>query len=423
MPNKDKEIKFITKYIDYLIILFIILGSNSIFSVTSNQNYYVLELTALFLFLRIGLYFNAFKKIKVSICVTIFLWMFYIIMYAIISGGSIKNLLLKFGVLFILLILYFNILYETNTINNVLEKYGNIMLIIAAVSIFFWFFGSILHILTPTSRIPFYWGEDRFTNSYFGLYFEWQNDFKFLGRTIYRNIGIFTEGPMYSLNLSVAFLLDYFILKKRELWRTGLYFVTIISTVSITGIVLIIGSLVSEPFISDIRLLFTKKQLRFRLVIIIVAMGAVLIVTNRLITAKLSTASGSSRKEDYITGIKAWLLNPIFGAGYNQFDIRKQFMSSWRLARAENGFTNSPTAVLTEGGLYFFASYLISFINFVVLSFKNKNVNLFIFSMMWIYLFVTTTFQHTTLMVAFLAMSYLFIANEYQKKRVYIKMF
>lgn len=396
----------ILKILDYAIAFLLILGTHSIFSVAVNIDFHILFLTMFTIFNRLLLSAHYFRKIKISMVLLISFWAIYIFSYGFISGGEIKNLFIKFILLFILLVIYFFLMIDTGQLKVFFRAFSNIMLIIAVISIIFWILGSLFNIISPNGIINFYWGKDRVAKLYNYIYVEWQNDAQIFGKIIYRNIGIFTEAPMFSLNLSIALLLDYFILKRRGLRRILLYGLTFISTISITGILLFGMALTLGPILKTFSSMLINKKIKPYMLAIPIIMFAVGIIGVFLFNNKLSSASGSSRMEDYIVGFKAWLQNPIFGSGFANTDIRKQFMSAIRLARAEDGFTNSPTTVLTEGGIFFFSSYLFAFTYPIFVSVRTKNLNLFIFILMWIFLFVTTTFEHTSAMIAFIAFSF-----------------
>ena len=107
--------------------------------------------------------------------------------------------------------------------------------------------------------------------------------------------------------------------------------------------------------------------------------------------------------DDYISGFKAWLDNPAFGAGYGDISVRVSYSSAYRLSRSNYGYTNSIMKVLDEGGIYWFSSYVAAIIA-IFKNFPQKNIKVFV--LLFVYLFLTTTFEHTTLVVAILAIGY-----------------
>ena len=87
------------------------------------------------------------------------------------------------------------------------------MVIIAVASLVMWFLCSILQVVPATSFFPYEWGSSiDFIPTYWGVYFETQSIAP-LGEKIWRNTGIFNEGPMYNMALCVAFIIEYFIQK------------------------------------------------------------------------------------------------------------------------------------------------------------------------------------------------------------------
>ncbi|SON71839.1 O-antigen ligase family protein [Latilactobacillus sakei] len=202
---------------------------------------------------------------------------------------------------------------------------------------------------------------------------------------------------MYSLNLSIAFLLDYLINEDRSKFRYIVYIITIISTISTTGILLVSLAVTYKLVFSNM----SRSNLTKVIVIAPVAIFFLYFISNKLISQKLETASGSTRMDDYIAGFKAWRIHPIFGSGFNNIELRQQFSSSVRLSRSATGFTNSIMSVLINGGLYFFATYLYTFYYWIKKGIANRNITVAIYLI--IYLFLTTTFENTAVMLAIIA--------------------
>lgn len=389
--------------IDYIICSLVILSTRSIYSAASEVNFHIDGLLIIFLTLRImTLPFFKSRKIGKYILFSL-IWCIYILIFGIAAKGEFANLSKNFIVIFLLLAAYYIAYASKYSINKLFEIYANIMIVLAIISLVFWIFGSVFNFVSPISKIAFYWGKDRVANNYYYLYFEWQNDAKIFNTQIYRNTGLFTEAPMYSLHLSVAFLFDYLILKRRNKYRMLVYILTIISTVSVTGILLVFATLFLEKTFMHCNDLMTKGKVKISFLIWPVICCALFVVGSSLLISKLQSASGSSRVEDYVAGFRGWMDNPLFGAGYGDITARMKYMSAARISRAENGFTNSPMTVLCEGGIYFFSCYLVSFIYLMVLFLKNRNFCGALFTTMWLYLFIVTTFAHTTLMLSFMA--------------------
>lgn len=381
------------KIFDYVIAFFIILNTQSVFSASIDKNYNLKILLVIFLVFRIGTLIVSNSIVYNKLILFISIWTSYILVFIIINPVNISDFFTKFYIILILLVIYFTL----SSNKNIMRIYPNIIFILAIISLFFWVFGSLLNILHPTGTMHIFWGNERFAGSYFNLYFQWQNDIPILGKYIYRNIGIFGEGPMYSLNLSIAFLLDYLINEDRSKFRYIVYIITIISTISTTGILLVSLAVTYKLVFSNM----SRSNLTKVIVIAPVAIFFLYFISNKLISQKLETASGSTRMDDYIAGFKAWRIHPIFGSGFNNIELRQQFSSSVRLSRSATGFTNSIMSVLINGGLYFFATYLYTFYYWIKKGIANRNITVAIYLI--IYLFLTTTFENTAVMLAIIA--------------------
>lgn len=396
----------ILRIIDYIIIILIILGTQSVLDKLTMRDLHIPILLSLLLIIRIITLIENINKIIGNILLFSFFWVIYISIYGMYSLGNVKNLVQTFILVFLLLVVYFSLFQTKYNIQELLRMYSNIIFIIALMSLFFWLFGSILNIIKPSGTIAITWGSDVIASNYYYLYYQWQNDAQIFGHVIFRNIGIFCEAPMFGLNLSIAFLCDYLINSRRSFKRIAVYFVTIISTFSVTAILLIIMVFVLDTLGGYLKEAVLHKKIRIGLLVFPFMTIVALVIGYNLLSSKLGSDSGSSRMEDYISGYRAWMLHRFMGNGFGDINARVSFSSAWRLARSQFGYTNSIMTVLSEGGLYFFLSYATAFLIYIKRSFKMQNYRLGIFAMMWIYLFMTTTFAHTVIILCFMAIAY-----------------
>jgi hypothetical protein len=201
-------------------------------------------------------------------------------------------------------------------------------------------------------------------------------------------------------------MFEYLILKTKNKFRMIIYIITIISTVSITGYLLLLIVLISGKVGEFVmRLIQGRKVKKWMIVIPPIAVIGVIVGVSFL-SGKLASASGSSRIDDYISGFMAWKDNIFFGAGYGDIETRISYSSAARLARSSYGYTNSIMYVLSEGGIYFFACYFFSFAYLILESMKHKKYNIMLFTLMWLYLFLTTVFPHTPIMICWIAYAF-----------------
>lgn len=398
--------------LDYLIVLFSILGTQSVYSNTTDREFHILPICAALLALHIVLFPDILKWQNFKKFLTVAVpWAVYILIYAAVAGGDRVKLIEKFVIVLLLYVGWFYGHFLRGTIKEVFRYYVHIIFVIALISIFLWVTGSALKWFLPSGPFHIYWGKDRRIWSFYGLYFHWQNDFFIHGFRFYRNIGIFCEAPMYSLHLTTALMFDVLLNSRqsrfryfRIIWFCG----TILTTFSITGYLFMMVLLVVDIYASLITRYLSKDPVihnRARKELIaITAVGIVLAgVGYSLVAEKLASRSGGSRMEDYNNGYKGWRDNVWFGAGFGDIEARQRYASWRRLHRSESGFTNSPMAVLCEGGIWFFLCYYVPFVYDIYVSISKKDWRAIMCCFGFVFIFVTTTMEHTCLILAFLA--------------------
>ncbi|WP_278365335.1 O-antigen ligase family protein, partial [Phocaeicola barnesiae] len=241
-------------------------------------------------------------------------------------------------------------------------KFSNTVTSIAVISLIMWFLCSILQILPATALIPFEWSPKTFfIPTYLGIYFETQTVTLF-GTNIWRNSGIFNEGPMFNMVLCIAFSIEYFMNPQRSKIKLLILTVTIISTFTTTGQFFLIGIMGL--------LLYTRFIKKYKFFIIIMTPIIIFfsyLLAEEIIDNKRETSgeiSVVSRTEDIQNCIEVGVNHPIFGIGITSGFWHGQ----------EIGFSNSLFSLFARGGLYTLALYLGTLIVIPFLySIKYKN--------------------------------------------------
>lgn len=407
--------RYVFSVLNYFIALFVVLGSMSVFNQAIDREYHILPICAILVGLHLLIFPAYFRKEHLKrLCIFATVWIVYLAIYAIIAPFDTPALIKKWVIMFLLLLLYFYSQEIGGNRERILRCYCNVIFIIALISLFLWLTASVLHWFRSTGPMLIDWGDERETWGFYNIYFHWQNDFFIHGHRFMRNIGIFTESPMYSLHLSIALMIDGLISHSVSQVRWARMFVlsmTVITTFSITGYLLTMVIWVFVIYYNLIEMIHsdnekTVKQGK-RLLIAVSILGLLLaIVGFILVRDKLASRSGGTRMEDYKIGFLAWRDKVFFGYGYENNDARLQYASWRRLHRAKTGYTNSPMAILCEGGIWFFTAYLIPLIYGFVRSIEKRNVKMVMFYVLWTYLFAVTIFHHSLLMVSFMAMHY-----------------
>ena len=398
--------------LDFLIVFELIINTHSVYYFALDRDYYTLYVLTGLICLQLVVLPTVFawEHLKKLLPVAV-AWSAYIIIYAVVSGGDIKRLLAKFIILLVILFVYFYGHMVRGTIKQLFKHYIDVMFVIALISIFMWLTCSVLKWFPATSPFRIEWGADRRIWSFYGIYFHWQNDFFIHGMRFYRNIGIFTEAPMFSLHLCTALMFDLMINDHhtkfrwfRILWFCG----TILTTFSITGYLFMMALIVINLYATLIVRArsedeATAKKAKKQLIVVTVLGIALAAIGLMLIADKLASRSGGSRTEDFRNGYKGWRDHVWFGAGFGDIEARLQYASWRRQHRSNTGFTNSPMAILCEGGIWFFMGYYLSFVYGLFASLHKRDWRAFICLCLMVFLFITTTMEHTAYIISFIA--------------------
>ena len=277
-------------------------------------------------------------------------------------------------------------------------KIPKIMTVIALISIFFYFFGSLTNIISSNGYMTVEWEKIRTFPSYFGLHFNTQKITLF-GTDIIRNTGIYPEAPMFSLNLTIALAIELFILDKKSKYRVIILALTVLTTLSTTGIILVSFMIITKYLLTNKKSkIYTVIKIYMFPLVAICLIGVSLYFWND----KMQTSSYESRTDDYRASYLAWKDHPIFGNGYNDTTAIVNYMTNYR------GVSNSFMVVLAEGGIYLFMLYLIPAIRIITYGIKYKNKNILIFTSIIIFLYITTTFQYRPILLNLLAAGFAF---------------
>lgn len=364
--------------IEYIVAILLILECNTVYS---NSIYpggiYSIGTFSLTLLLC---YFNLKSKVNnIENIKTITFFILYFIGIIILFFNSNSTFRISYISKFILLLPTF--IYYIATIPNKKYKFNllyaisNVMLIEAIISIIFFTLGTCFSIIPASQLISINWGNLTLIPSWYNIYFEPQ---------LFRNSGIFVEAPMHNFCLTIAFLTEAFLKEKKSKFKITTLVIAILTSLSTTGQLAIIGTI-------GISLLNNKRRLKntslkLKILISFLSIGLIILmyyVVDYILELKAETASFEIRQDFIKQGLEAWKTHPILGCGYGTNG---------------DGSSNSIIVLLAEGGIMMFSLYILSFIIIPFLYWKRKiNKNLFYFYIIYFGVFCITIILYSNI--------------------------
>ena len=262
-------------------------------------------------------------------------------------------------------------------------KFSNVVTVLAVVSVVIWLLGSIAQVFPPTLYFPYEWAPGVYNiSSYWGIHFETQTIVQF-GERIWRNSGIFNEGPMYNLILCSAFLIEYFIRPERSKTRMWILAITILTTLTTTGQFFLIGMTLWH--------ILMKVGNKYRLLILFMApilMYCGYVASTKIMENKIETSGGGSveaRSSDISRCIQAGMEHPFLGIG---LIMRDGDPSEYGVLV---GSSNSLFAVFARGGLHALVLYIGTLLIIPILYYKRNKDSKWSLTMLFFFLLFALT--------------------------------
>ncbi len=401
--TKDKCIN----YLEYLLCFLMIFSCRTVYAHIVGYNIGNIITVMLVLVLSTLICLHVNKKIKTKAFLSIIILIFYLLIYFFINVKQNQISFVKnFFIILPLFILYF-LTMESDYIKEILKKYARIVIAIAICSLFFYLFGSCMKFINPNTTITFEWGVNQTVTGYFFLHFDTQTTWIF-GETVLRNTGIFVEGPMYSLQLILAYAFILFENKKIINAKSIILAITLFTTLSTTGIIVFIILTLYKWLKSKDKV---TKTLLFP-IIVIISIICIFVVFQDKKNANIN--SYSIRNDDIQVAMTSLKNNPIFGDGFANNEIAISNMSSFRLYNT--GLSSTFVIILIQGGIYLTIFYLLPIIGLTIKSYKKEDYIVCAIGITQILLYFTTTFQYTELMMFMIAFNINYILNNKVEK-------
>lgn len=372
---------FFDKVSMIVISIIIILNMGTVYIV---NNYFHITIISLLIIVVIAMFcFPSTIKTKQNTIALSILYALIFIPFALMSKSG-SGILLFCGFIpsFFLIGFYF---YKKGMVKDFLLIYIHILLIIGVVSLFFWVLMSCLHIIKPSGFIILQWGGiEQLVPTYHNIYFESQNYIlNLFGINIrVRNCGIFSEAPMASFVYSSALLANCYLSNNKRNVIEALLALLIISTLSTTGLIIIICY---YSLIFCLRKSKSKITRILKSLVILVIVIIVILCIRYLVIDKLNSVSGSVRSNKIALEFDAFLQNPLIGHGFNTY---------------MDGSSNSFTSILADGGIVLFVFYYVPI--FIEMFKHRKNKVYFMILILYCAMFIITSVAYSYLNTIFI---------------------
>lgn len=339
-----------------------------------------------------------------------FVWIFsYLSLFILVNHINVVNYLSSFMLPVVLFYTYIYALMRKDQFKELLYLYENIYIVICLISLFFWFFGSVLNVIPGAVNMNYTFAGGHYTTkNYFYVYFEnyVQNvDQFFGGASIPRNCGIYCEVPAYSGRLLYALAIELFLREKADRRRLMIIIATIITTQSAKALIIIV-------VVYGLMIILSNNEEKSRTYIIIkgiFTIAAIVLLSFMIwyvLDSKISSRSFAARMNHMRASLATWKTHPLFGVGFRNVS---EIIENQQRGIGKGGISMGLMILLAEGGLYLSVFYIIS----IIQGFRSKRLtnkyNLFIVTvMMLINVFISNSiYQYPYLiMVSALYASY-----------------
>lgn len=171
-----------------------------------------------------------------------------------------------------------------------------------------------------------------------------------------RNCGIFAEAPMFNLVLCAAIFIELFLREKTSKLRLTVLLVTDLTTMTTTGLLIVMLSLFVRYAIIPKRKGGILSMLALGMALVI-STGLVIYAASHILAEKHGGHSWTVRMLKMTTEFNAFKQSPMIGHGFGSYLM---------------GTSNSFTLVLAEGGLALFLLYFCSLVAWPIFATKQK---------------------------------------------------
>lgn len=370
---KIRPVRTLYSLVQYLLIASIVL-SNTIwvraYDIPINQGMLtiVFALSSLLL-CALNLMISGSTKIRNSLLKPLLAVIVLSICSTVVLKESMVTFFLYYVVPMLLCIVYLGL---EKDVDGFWIKFSNVVVIICLVSLIFYVTGSLLRIVPATGITRYKWTWDFQCKNWFNLYYEaYYGNTSMVSFLPRKNTGLYTEPPMFVIMICMAMAGELSFVKMPRKKYIIIFIITIFSTMSTTGLLFLIMSIVI--------LIFNAGQGKRSSVIKIMVFPLIILITffvlAEIMNQKMGTMTGENsvniRMDHLLTSFRLWAENPIFGIGYGQSNMFEQSSSY------QQGASVGLPLLLAYSGICGFSVYLIPFIRALFIGLKSNHKYLY----------------------------------------------
>lgn len=378
---------FIRVYLEYALVILIILECNSLFGQSENNNdgvwfwTYVYNFCLITAFAVLSLLVYKVKSLKPLLSILPVLAFYYILALIFFFFNVLKlapdktqDYVMRFLMFLPLMICLFRYDREIGDPFAIWFRYSDVMVLFSALNIIVFFFLTFFPDVLQSEPVQTLWtGHLKSLLNFYNIIAVQLGVFReVFGLKLFRNFSIFTEPLMFCIPLITALSTELFLSPQRKgwLWRSVVLSIAIFTAQSDFAFILTI----MIWGLKIILLLPSKyRHVLFPVIIFVVVSGCFIVFWRKgrfYGTDELSSLG--MHLMDYKFGLMALREKPLLGGGYWNDRFISGFMPADRFAK-NPGLSNTFAVVLGEGGILFgiicMLPYLIGLLQF----FHKKN--------------------------------------------------
>jgi hypothetical protein len=407
--------------VEYVLAFFVLIDCNSVYANLINSPYNLQKMSLVLSTVLIGLILwkekILWKEIlKFGIFPSGILVVYAVILskFIMIPEGLYGSYIKYFALFLPVSILLFRLYRRKCQAYTLFYRMSDIVLVLSLVSLVLWLSGPIFNIIQPNKVIQSSWGTMTEINGYWGLQFlrsEQMERIGFLNISIYRNIGLYPETPMFNIALILSLCTELFLKAEVKKWKIGILLIAILSTFGTLAIIIGGVAMCLKAFEG------MKISGKGKWIVFFTICGLLAIIVLLLYNKKLyGTGSYNTHLDDFVACLKAWKTSPLLGTGFENNSIIYEFMGDFRKSNA--GYTTSAGAVLAHGGVALFLIYIVPFL--MLLKPVNGKMNEALLGLIMLSVFISFVFPYRFLMFWQLAFGFSSMESSLGKDK-YIK--